>query len=480
VSRIPNYSPKLLGGVYNIGGPLLFQHLRNPSAVDVHIKKSAAQGMWFAGCYGYRLDNYRIDDAPDITGVVGYGIMDSASAYGTINAPYVARVRHGYTDDSGRIAAGSAGIHRYGRSYGNRIIQGVAVGTTNSAWDTHACAQAIQFIDCEAIQCAAGFGIRGRNNLVRGRVIDPSGSSWKVFSEDGTGSESWGHEVDIEVFNPPAGKDVGYVGLNVGTGFAKAGVKETRPTKIRMTVHANRHLPVLNVQNAIVQIDKLNVITAGGPASPIIKSTNSSMFNPPTVLVGSMITSDGFSGADAGSIAGRGTDLEDGGSLLQWTMSPTNRWGIAGGKLVTGSTVGSGFGSLPCTATEVEWSVIVDSVATTAAAAALEIMRDTTDGTAAANSYFVSVGAGVAQLGKKVAGVPTNLGSSVTHAAGDRVGIRRMGSTISLLVNGATVVSATDTTHTTSTCVGISRITGGAVVTGSFDNCQLRTVTVFA
>lgn len=89
------------------------------------------------------------------------------------------------------------------------------------------------------------------------------------------------------------------------------------------------------------------------------------------------------------------------------------------------------------------------------------------------NLYGVRLTGSTIQLYKYVAGVPTQLGSSVTiigRVAGDVMSIRCVGSTISAKYKGVEKISVTDTAHTSATKMGI--FVRGATGADRFDAAQ--------
>ncbi|ANA85237.1 minor tail protein [Gordonia phage BritBrat] len=463
VTRLPNRAVALrgTGGFGQIGGPITFRHLRSPQ-VEARAIKSSGQGFLFQGCYQYTLRG-QVDDTPDNNVTFGYGVLDNCGAYADIYMT-ASRVRHAYTDDTPRIAAGSAEVWKYGRPFGHKV-SGSATGTTNTAWDTHSSAEGIAF-DAIAVDCVGGLGLRGRRHSGRVRVFRPAKASWKFFSEPNRGTDSWGHDVEIEVYDPPSGSPVGSVILNDGTGFDTAGVRETRPSRVRVRIHADgAPATALEATNATL-IHDMTMMTKSGLIAPGTVLTNSALRTAaPLKLGATILASDGFSGANGNIPTGRNTDNEFGGSTLSWTASPTARLAIASNQLANGSTDGLGGIYLPVSAADIRMTVRIRAIDSTSEILHLDIRRQAASHVIDANdnAWTVVTGAGNAQLMKKVAGVWTKIGDVFSYPAESDVAIQAFGSVISLLINGDEKISVSDPAVPSGNYVGIYKTGAGNI-----------------
>ncbi|USH45528.1 minor tail protein [Gordonia phage Phabuloso] len=461
VTRMPRYAIGLRGnGAFpQIGGPIIFRHLLAPQ-VDARTAKSGGQGFLFQGCYAYSFWG-QVSDCPDDGSTFGYGIMDNAGAYATIQIT-AARCRHAYTDDTPRIPVGSTEVWRYGRSFGHKV-RGTAVATTNTGFDTHAAAEAIDF-DVTAVDCTGGLGLRGRNHTGKAKIVRPAKSAWKFFSEENRGTESWGHDIEADVYDPAPGVPVGAAVINTGTGFANAGVREVRPSRVRCRIHADGAPAVaLDATNATL-IHEMTVMTKSGAIAPGINLTNSVLrSSAPLTLIPTVVASDGFSGSNGNIATGRNTDNEFGGSTLSWTASPSSRLGIQSGMLVSGSVDGLGGIYLPLSTANIRATLRVRDINSDSEILHVDIRRQTAshviDGTD--NAWTVIIGAGKAQLAKKVAGVLTKFGDAYSYPAETDVAVQAYGSLITLLVGGEEKISVTDTDVASGSYVGIYKTKAG-------------------
>ncbi|MDJ0010083.1 hypothetical protein [Gordonia alkanivorans] len=463
ITRIPKHSVTLTGaGVFgNIGKPITFRHLLAPR-INVHILKSGGQGVLLSGCYQAVAD-ITVDDAPDDGTVYGYGLLDNSGAGGEYRV-CAARVRHAYTDDTPRVAVGSTEVWKHGRSFGHHV-SGVATATSNTAWDTHAAAENVRF-DTLAVDCVGGLGLRGRRHSGRVRVYRPAKASWKFFSEPNRGTDSWGHDIEVDVFDPPGGVAVGSAILNDGTGFAWAGTRETRPSRVRVRIHADgAPATALEAVNATV-LHEVTLLTKSGRIAPGVTLTNSTLrTEAPLTFTPTVLTSDGFSGTNGNIATGRNTDNEFGGATLSWTASPSSRLGIQSGMLVSGSVDGLGGIYLPVTEANVRATLRVRDINSDSEILHLDIRRQTNshviDGTD--NAWTAIIGAGKVQLAKKVAGVLTRIGDVFSYPAESDVAIQGYGSLITILVNGEEKISVTDTAVPSGSYVGIYKTKAGNI-----------------
>lgn len=276
VARISKKASHLYGGTYIQGLPTTFYGMVAAIAKDHHVEKSSSVGISFVGCYEHVTMALRIDHCADVpsSGIYGYGISENSSSLGVHIAPVVQRARHAFTDDTKRIAAGSTELEYYGRTFSAKVINGVGRACTNTVWDTHACSENTQFIDCDGIDSPNLFGLRGRRHKARGRAISCA-KSWQVFSESAGSNDSWGHDIEVETIRPQGNGPLGQILLNHGASDPKVGQRETRPTTVRMNVR-EMNANCIEVTNATLLIERLSVTAAAtlNTASTVIKGVN--------------------------------------------------------------------------------------------------------------------------------------------------------------------------------------------------------------
>lgn len=119
----------------------------------------------------------RLINAP-ASGRYGYGISDKASHMGVVTRSLFNACRHGYTTGTSRVPTpGAAEVHRYGRTYGAKITDCHGTACTNSPFDAHECADAIEFHNCTAQgsvrgpeSSGSGFQMRGRDGVLSGCI----------------------------------------------------------------------------------------------------------------------------------------------------------------------------------------------------------------------------------------------------------------------------------------------------------------------
>lgn len=173
---------------------------------NVVVYNATAQAIQYNDCYETRIINPRIDNANDDSGnsQFGYGLLDNSSAMTVVTGLDARFVRHGYSDDSPRIAANS-GPSGYGRSAWNTLENPTTLGTSNSSLDTHACSHGLTIINPQLHGTGGpGIGMRGRNITVIGGYIG-TGHDVGVyaFSESGTNTYSYGHRMEGTIIAAP-------------------------------------------------------------------------------------------------------------------------------------------------------------------------------------------------------------------------------------------------------------------------------------
>ncbi|WP_209284107.1 hypothetical protein [Prescottella equi] len=242
------------------GVTVAFTRLVAPEFTDAVVHTTGGQAVSFAGCVGWRADNVVVENAPNIptSGIFGYGIMNMSSSWGRGSRLRIHRVRHAYTNDNTALPAGSTQFHLYGRPFANLISDSVAIGTDNSAWDTHSGSQAEQFVNCDAIDCYNVYGLRGRGHSVQGGKAVDCQHLLNIFSQTGSNSDSWGHIVDgVHATRITSGNHAIRVDLN-----PISGVLETRKSMIRNVTIDGAAAHTFVVNNGTLEVDGIMVTAA--------------------------------------------------------------------------------------------------------------------------------------------------------------------------------------------------------------------------
>ncbi|UPK64906.1 glycoside hydrolase family 55 protein [Rhodococcus pyridinivorans] len=201
VHRIRRHRVTIAGGDFNktgTGTTIGLTRLASPVIRDASFNATAGQVIGVTGCVGWRVDNIVVDAAPNNpgSGIFGYGINNTCSAWGRASRMRIHRVRHAYTTADPMVPANSSAVHNYGRAFGNVCENSTAVGTNSTAWDTHSMSQGDMFVNCDAIDCYNGYGLRGRQHSIQGGKVIDCRYLFRIFSQTGSNSESWGHIID--------------------------------------------------------------------------------------------------------------------------------------------------------------------------------------------------------------------------------------------------------------------------------------------
>lgn len=181
---------------------LMLSRLTYPTVRNVSVVRASGTAMHMTSCYGYLIEDCQVGNAVDNTsaGIFGYGVLDTASAFGEIRGGVFRYVRHAYTDDTNRVAAGSD-VGQFGRTFAT-LVSGVrAHMTTNAAFDTHHCSRATRFVSCSAVsgsnigsgQC--GFQLRGFGHTVTDCEVMNCDIGIQVLTET-NGGDTWGHTIE--------------------------------------------------------------------------------------------------------------------------------------------------------------------------------------------------------------------------------------------------------------------------------------------
>jgi hypothetical protein len=199
-------------------------------------------------------------------------------------------------------------------------------------------------------------------------------------------------------------------------------------------------------------------------------------FNPrrPKYVPWTTFTSETFSGADAVTLTGRSTDALLGGAPAAWTGSG-GAWGITGQQLVRGpSNPGDPIAMSLNVPALPNVSAAIKVVAEPAGSFYLGVRRPAASGSQP--GYYCRVASsGLTVSLTKQTGVGTGhiVLATAPYALGQRVGVRALGTQISLMVNGAAVATVADTSITAAGYVGV--MAGSAITAFTIDDLVIRT-----
>lgn len=246
--------------------------------------------------------------------------------------------------------------------------------------------------------------------------------------------------------------DVGPYKLYKSTG---AGVREIVASSTRQIVWGDRIRVELNGSSIVVKVNGITIMTATDTFNVdktqhgVIGRGGGRPFDDFQIralvpATETRITSDTFSGADTTTMAGRMTDTILGGTGKIWEMEGSNTARILSGKFVRGTDMAVGSTVFNIAAkTDLEIGAKIESV-TSSGAIYLDLLRDSVASSATAYRAAILVGNTV-KVTRRVGGVNTDIITAVSFTPGDRIALRKKGSTIELKINGAVVGSATDT-----------------------------------
>lgn len=217
IDRWSSYTPDAgLTALWNYS-QLFVASMVQPTIGSVSIAQGGGSGVILKSCHSAFLSNVNVSNLADNpgNGQYGYGVSDYASEGTTIVGGLWRRLRHGYTTDCGRVAAGSTDPEAHGRCRGGRIVGVRAEGTTSAAFDTHHGSEFTTFTDCVATGCAVGFSLRGRYERVVNPVVVGCRTGLRCFVEP-EGGQVYGCEfVNSTVRGSVVGADVSDI-LNHG------------------------------------------------------------------------------------------------------------------------------------------------------------------------------------------------------------------------------------------------------------------------
>lgn len=255
----------------SVNNPLFyFSRLRYPRVRDIRVPRAGATVLRFASCFGYLVEDADVGFAVDNAdaGLLGYGVADVASSFGQVRGGLFAHVRHSYTDDTNRVAAGSE-ISGFGRSYGT-VVSGVnALMTTSTSFDTHHCSQGVTFLGCTATggvnqagQGQSGFQLRGIGHRVIGCTAIDVDNGVQIYDE-AKGGDSRGHYVSGLTVTDARGAAVRVA--RRPSGHPKALVLDPESSVQVSGVQAERTNALLSCFNATVTMTDARFRAAAAP-----------------------------------------------------------------------------------------------------------------------------------------------------------------------------------------------------------------------
>lgn len=285
LAALPATDVKIIGGALSVpaagiaaGWASSLTRMRNlprPKIEGTQVKSSGGPAFTFIGCPGYSVSDADVDFALNSpsTSQFGYMVADISCFLGKISGGSGSHIRHAFTDTAPWVAADSDEYWYYGRTRTAKVDGVTAFASTNTAFDTHSWADGIEYANCTAVSCFAGFAWRGkRHKITNGKAIDCNRGLY-YFTES-SGGDSYGHVVDGLVLDNcaiPLLVDVNPVG------HPSAGVRETRPVRIRNLVILGAGNSTIT--NATLLIDGLSVEAAAtlADSSRLFTLTNSWM-----------------------------------------------------------------------------------------------------------------------------------------------------------------------------------------------------------
>ncbi|TAP45174.1 hypothetical protein [Arthrobacter sp. S39] len=263
VSRLPQITAKIRGLTVDttqavlaggsVAGYFSLTALVRPSLDDVTVVRSPNAATAINSCYMPTVNSYIIGFAVDDPGVsrYGYGIVDNASHGLRVNGISARMVRHAYTNDCLRIAAGTPTPYSYGRTFGATILNGICDTPSAVAWDTHHGSESTTFVNCRAVNARGAFSLRGRRHSIEAGKATGCNRDVHVFTE-AVGGESWGHTIDIESVN----NSYRVIDVDVnGAGHPSAGTIEERYTTIKRLAATGVQKQILTLSNARVRLE---------------------------------------------------------------------------------------------------------------------------------------------------------------------------------------------------------------------------------
>jgi hypothetical protein len=286
VARVPAMTFHLKGGTFTTADErlgtsnnavIVLSALREPTVEDTVISNIGGTGLQLISCLGYAVSKIQVSNAPDSpsTNQYGYAVLDNASAHGVVSGGLFTRVRHGYTDDTDRIAAGSNPLH-YGSTFGTTVMDCAAIMTTNSGFDTHHCSRHVSFLNCTTTsgtdrgQGHFGFQLRGLNHSIVGCDAIGTGGGVQVLNET-AGGDSTGHVIDGLRVQDTRGFAV-RVALRPA-GHPSAGIRQDSVSLSASGVIARNTWGLVSAYNAVVVMDNSRYVAPRGAGDRDIPCT---------------------------------------------------------------------------------------------------------------------------------------------------------------------------------------------------------------
>lgn len=178
-----------------------------------------------------------------------------------------------------------------------------------------------------------------------------------------------------------------------------------------------------------------------GAYSMVVRATNATGFadktfagivaDPPVGSTWSMYTSDSFAGADAADLAGRTTDLAEGGVAKVWSSSVANAFGIVSGAAAgVGAVTGGSF--VPVASTAVELNALVKMMPSASVDVhlfSIDLCRSTVSAGGASMYRLRAYSTGNLALTKVVVGTESaalDISDSASFVVGDIITLRRL------------------------------------------------------
>lgn len=184
---------------------------------------------------------------------------------------------------------------------------------------------------------------------------------------------------------------------------------------------------------------------------------------PVYVMPNPIMTSDTFVGTDGTEMVGRATNTALGGTAKTWAGTSAQIRLLSNSLARAASGLATFFIGFASDYADYETSFIVPSLPTASAVPAVSIAARQGSTSTTSDRYTVAVRVdGTILMQKRISGTTTSLGSSKTWTPGDRIGLRCIGTTISMTVNGIVVESVTDASLS---AAGVTGIGGASTLT---------------
>lgn len=234
--------------------------LIGPMFRDIDVESVAGPAFDLRHCYGASVLDCSIGNAEDRgSAFYGYGVNDCGE-FTTVDNLKARRVRHAYTTGASGTTAGNADLTAFGRAFGAIVSNCVAHGTSNGAFDAHGDGDNISFLNCVAVDCYGGFGLRGTNHRVVGGIVQGFTPGAAVSSSTYSSAKySHGSIVSGLVMDGIRGDAIYAMNDTAGAGV------ETRPLYVDNVTIKNRltSKAVIRADKATVHVGTINVASGG-------------------------------------------------------------------------------------------------------------------------------------------------------------------------------------------------------------------------